>query len=354
MKFCPICGRPLQDGDICGCQDAADTSAVNAADLSRFEDAQPTPQSAAQPQPTEPAEQQPQPEAPDAQPVSVQPEQPAQPEQKADEEVFRQFAQPAPQEPQPGAPYPQYRTYAPPKPKDDKFTKALKSLPIAFKSYFKDSEKVISIAKDTKDIVLPLMYIAILFVADLLLSIVFFARMTSTTYWIGLGNLASVFGSVNRFNIGFVLLTAVIMTVFVCVVYTVSRFAAQMIFAKKTPEEALTGALTEFGFHAIIVACLVLAAAVFGLITAWLVVPLLGLAAAYLVVQYVTASLKDAEGYENKFVRGVILAATVMIGIALVFWRLTLVCSMNYSYRSLSYSYGNLYSGLEGILNSYY
>ena len=343
MRFCPICGRPLQDGETCACQEVAETS-VQAEPVGNVAEPENEMKFAADSSVNDRTEAgAPASDAPD-QAQAEQAYQPyGQPQQAA---AYQPFAQPQ---------QAQYAPVPPVKPKDDKFTKALNSIPVAFKSYFKNSEKVIEIAKNSKDIILPLMYIAIFFIANLVLSVVFFARMTSYTYWIGLGNLASVFGAVNRFNLGFVILAAVIMTVFDCFVYTLARFVAQLVFAKKAPEEAIIGSVIEFGFHTIPMSVLVLAAALFGIITAWLVVPLVGLAASWLAVQYVTATLKDAEGFENKFIRSVIIAVTLMIGIALVFWMLSLVCAMNYSYRAVSLSgYSEMYSEIGSLLNNMY
>ena len=294
MKFCQICGRPLQDGEVCNCQ------------------AQQAPQ----------------------QPVQQQYQQPVQP----------QYQQPVQQ---PYAAQPQYQQPAQPK-QDGKFVKALKNIPVAFKSYFKNSEKVIETAKAKKDFLLPLLYIAILFLINLILGICFFARMSGNGYYAGLGVLQGVFGGFFfKFNFGLVLLAALIITVVECVLYTGARFLAQVIFAKKPAGQAILDSFIEFGFHSIPLSCLVLVGALLGLITAWLLVPFLGFAASYLVVTYVTATLKDAEGFQNKLVRNIIMAGTVMLCIALIFWMLYVVCSMNYSFTgAASYSdlggYGNL------------
>ena len=298
MKFCQLCGRPLNDGEVCNCQA----------------------QQAAPQQPQyQPPQPQPQPQYQQPQPQYQQPQQYAQYPQQ-------QYAQPAPQRPAGSG----------------KFAKALKNMPVAFKSYFKNTDKVIGTAKAKKDILLPLLYVAVFFLVNLILGICFFARATSYTYWEGLGVLQGCFGGINRFNFGLVLLAALIMTVVVCVLYVGVRFLSQVIFAKKAPGEAIIDSFIEFGFHLIPVSCLVLLGALLGLATSWLIAPFLGVAASYLVVMYISAALKDAENYQNKLVVTLVMTFCVMLTVAIAFWMLYLMCKMNYSYvpgsSSSSYS----------------
>lgn len=279
MKFCQICGRPLNDGEVCNCQ----------------------------------AQQQAAPQQPQYQ----------QPQQAPYQQAPYQQS-PYQQAPQAGRPAPGG---------ESAFVKALKNIPVAAKSYFKGSDKVIGTAKAKKDILLPALYVAIFFLANLILSICFFARATSTSYYKGFGILQGVFATYkNYFNFGYVLLSALIMTVIVCGCYVLVRFLAMVIFAKKAPGTAIVEAFIEFGFHMIPVSCLVLLAALLGLATAWLVAPLIGLAGSYLVVMYIMSTLEDAKNYQNKLVVTIVMVASVMVAVAVVFWMLHLMCRMNYEY----------------------
>ena len=302
MKFCQICGRPLNDGEVCNCQ----------------------------------AQQQAAPQQPAQQPYYQQ-------QYAAPQQQYAAPQQPygAPQQPY-GAPQQPYGQPMPPRPAGDgKFVKALKNIPVAFKSYFKNSDKVIGTAKAKKDTLLPLLYAAIFFLANLILGISFFARGTSYStsngsyYFEGLGDLQGTFlknfKGFNYFNFGFVLLSALIMTVVVCVLYVGARFAAQAIFARKAPAQALVDSFIEFGFHLIPVSCLLVAAALLGLATCWLVVPLMGLAASYLIVVGVTATVKEAADYPNKLLLTIFMTICVMLTVALSFWMLRLMCGMNFS-----------------------
>ena len=261
MKFCPICGRPVEDGEVCVCQGQAAGQPVQDFDI------------------------------PDEEPV---------------------------------------RSAAAPK-GESRFMKALKNIPASFRGYFKNSDRVIEIAKSKRDFVLPLLYIGILFLVNLMLGTCFFARMSSTGYFSGLGILAGVFGGIYfRFNFGLVLVSALIITAVVSMVCVGARFISLLIFAKKSPLDALFYALIEFGFHSIPVSCLLLCGTVLGLISAWLLVPMVGFAASYLLVVYITTTVKEAEGFGSKLTRNMILTAVVTVSVALVFWMLHLMCAMNY------------------------
>ena len=278
MKFCQICGRPLNEGEICSCQQ---------------------------------------------QQYSAPQQQYAAPQQ--------QYAAPQQQYAAPQQPYaPQQPT--PQRPAgDSKIVKALKNIPVAFKSYFKNSEKVIGTAKAKKDIILPAMYAAIFFLTNLILAICFFTRSKTLDYYKGLGVLKGVFGGASdHLNFGLALLGALIITVFVCVLYVGVRMVAQAVFARKPAGQAMIESFIEFGFHLIPVSCLVLVSALLGLATAWLIAPFLGLAAAYLVVSAVTATLKEAEGYQNKLVLTIFLTVAVMLTVALAFWMLFVVSCMTH------------------------
>lgn len=280
MKFCQICGRPLNDGEVCNCQ-------------------------AQQAAPQRPAYQQ-------------APQQP--------------YPQAAPQQPYPQAPPQPY----PPRPASaggEKFMKALQNIPVSFLNFFKSSDRVIGTAKSKNDVILPALYCAIFFLVNLIVDICYFARMTADNYSEGLGYLEGVFGAPNsKFQFGYVLLAALIMTVLVCVLYVGARFLVQLIFAKKAPLTALIDSFIEFGMHLIPVCCILLVGGLFSLITAWFMPPFIGLAIAYLVVVYITESLKDAQGFQNKFVVTVVLAVSVMIVVGFVVWMMHQMFVMNYEF----------------------
>ena len=344
MRFCTVCGRPLQEGEVCACQ------------------GQPvTPEQYPQqtyPQQTPEMQERPQQQA--VQQAVQQPvQQPAQQfsrQQPVQQPVWQAGQQPVPQ-----------------KPKNDIVVKTFKNMPSAIKGYFKNSDRVIEIARDKKDHLLPAFFIAFYFVANLILSLVFFLRMTDIRYSSGLGILEGVFGpadlsdiigslgafagsqsvSLFRFHFGFALLAAIIMTVTVCALYVGSRFLVMTALGKKEPLKALLGAYVEFGFHSAPLCCLVIAAAVLGLMTPWFVVPLLGIAASYLTVMFVTASLNDSKGFSYKFVRNIILTVFITVCVAAAFFMLYLVCVMNYS-DSVALNANELYNGLSGLFDGFY
>ena len=306
MKFCPICGRPLADSRVCSCQEPS--TAPTEADI-------PT---AAQ---AEIAEEAPQPPREDSAPESGE-----QPEAQSPE---------PPHEPKP----------------DSRFFKALKNMPKAVRAYLKNSEKLIEIAVNKNDLTLPLLFIAVLCAANLILGACFFTRMTDTDYYSGLGVLAGAFGGIYfRLHFGYVLLGAVMLTAVESIVCIGLRFLTILIFAKKAPAEALTGAVAEFGFRCIPVTAFTLTAGLLGLVSAWFVVPVLGFAAAYLVTVFVNDSLRSAEGYGNRLARDLIIAACVMVGVAVVFRMLCLICEMNYSDND-AVSLNGLINGLHNLTN---
>ncbi len=138
MKFCKYCGKQLEDNQVCDCQ-----ASVNAAQ-----------QTAAQPQ----------------QQTTV----PPQPQQ------------------QPASPYAMQGAPA----GDNVFVKALKNLPVLFTSFWKDSKKTISVAKNDNDYLLAGMYAFIFFIA------------------VFLGNMFTYL-AMHMFSFGRVLLTSLIMTVLI-------------------------------------------------------------------------------------------------------------------------------------------
>jgi len=322
MKFCPICGKPLQDNEVCTCQ------AKQAA-----------PQQPVQPQYQQPVQPQYQ------RPVQPQYQQPVQPQYQRP--VQPQYQQPYTVPQQPQAPRP-----------EGKFVKALKNIPVVFKNYWKNGDKVVETAKSKKDFILPLLFIAIFFLINLIVGICFFARMSGAGYASGLSLLMLVFGwgGGYPFQFGMTLLVALIMTVVSAVLYILFRFLFMIIFAKKPAGQAFFDALIEFGIHSVPVSCIMLLGGLLGLITAWLLVPMIGLAVAYYIVVGIKATLKESEGFQNKFLQTALIAVAIMLVVALMFWMFYLTCGMNYSVAMQSayssYGSGSDYSSLLGSLGN--
>ena len=309
MKFCNFCGRPLQDNEVCNCR------AQQAPDAQRTVAASQQPAAAPQPQPQQPryaAPQQPQ------APAAGAPQQP-------------RYA--APQQPRPyGAPQPPYYGQPPmQKAPENKFVKALKNIPVVFKSYWTNSDKLIDAAKRGKDWILPLLFIAILFFVNLILGICYFARMTDSTfaYHRGLGMFAGTFAATAPFKFGFVLLSALIMTVFCACIYINFRFLSSLILSKKKPADAFIDALVEFGIHSMPISLWLFLGALLSLATSWLTVPFIGMAMAYYVVIGVSNTVKECGDTKNSFLRNVIIAGFVMLAVALITWMFFLCCQMN-------------------------
>ena len=350
MKFCNICGRPLGDGEVCSCQ--AQQSAPQ----------QEPPRQAYKPDAQAAAQyQQPQYQQQQYQPQYQQPYQPQYQQQQYPQQPYQQQYQ------QPGYQQPGYQQPSRPA-GEDPVSKAFKSFPNAVKGYFKNSGKVIEIAQNKKDFILPLFFVAAFFITNFILSLCFFLRMRTLSYSLGLGILSGPFGTdisktieiylsmysssfsgygslaeansyeLYKFHFGFVLLAAIIMTAVITVLYVGLRFLISVTFSKKAPADALLGAFIEFGFHCLPVSIIMIPTILLGLITPWLIVPLLGLAAAYMVVMFVTAAVNDSKDYKNRFVRDIVVTACVTAGVAIVFWMLHLVCVMNFSDSLLSNS----------------
>ena len=212
-----------------------------------------------------------------------------------------------------------------------KFVKALKNIPVVFKSYWTNSDKLETAAKKGKDFILPLLFICILFFVNLILGICYFARMTDSTfnYHRGLGMFAGTFAASAPFKFGFVLLSALIMTVFCSCIYINFRFLSSLILSKKKPAEAFIDALVEFGIHSMPVSLWLFLGALLSLATCWLTVPFIGMAMAYYVVIGISNTLKECGQTKNVFLRNVIIAAFVMLAVALVTWMFYLCCQMN-------------------------
>ena len=299
MKFCQICGRPLQDNEVCNCQAQRQPAA---------EDQRTVPaayQQPAAPQPPRPVAPQPQPQP--------QPGYGAQPQQRPVMPQQPYYGQPVQKAP------------------EGKFVKALKNIPVVFKSYWTNSDKLEGAAKKGKDWILPLLFICILFFVNLILGICYFARMTDSTfnYHRGLGMFAGTFAASAPFKFGFVLLSALIMTVFTACLYINFRFLSSLILYKKKPADAFIDALVEFGIHSMPVSLWLFLGSLLTLATCWLTVPFIGLAMAYYVVIGVSNTLNDCGTTKNVFLRNIIIAAFVMLGVALTTWMFYLCCQMN-------------------------
>lgn len=301
MKFCQICGRPLQDNEVCNCQAQR----------------QPAPEEQRTVAAAQPAYQQP--AAPQPQPRPVAPQPQPQP-------------QPRPVMPQQQPVMPQQPYYAQPvqKAPDGKFVKSLKNIPVVFKSYWTSSDKLELAAKKGKDIILPLLFIAILFFINLILGICYFARMTTPGYSTGLGMFTWTFASSGRgFQFGFVLLGALIITIFTSCLYINFRFLSSLILSKKKPADAFIDALVEFGIHSMPVCLWLFLGSLLTLATCWLTVPFIGMAIAYYIVIGVTNTIKECGETKNVFFRNLIIAAFIMVGVALTVWMFFLCCQMN-------------------------
>ena len=313
MKFCQICGRPLQDNEVCNCQaqrrQAAEEQRTVAASQTAYQ------QPAAPQQPVAP---QPQPQRP----AAVQPQQPA-------------AAQPQPQ-PRPVMPQqqPYYAAQQPvQKAPESRFVKSLKNIPVVFRSYWTNSDKLENAAKKGKDFILPSLFIAILFFVNLILGICYFARMCDSTfnYHRGLGMFVGTFAANSPFKFGFVLLGALIITIFTSCLYINFRFLSSLILSKKKPADAFMDALVEFGIHSMPVCLWLFLGALLSLATSWLTVPFIGLAMAYYVVIGVSNTLKECGETKNVFLRNLIISAFVMLGVILTTWMFFLICQMNIS-----------------------
>ncbi|GEM_PF-87393 len=311
MKFCQICGRPLEDNEVCNCQ----SQRQQVADTERTAAQAPQPRPAA-PQPQHPVAPQPQPAA--AQPVAPQA-------------------------------YPNYAAQPPKPASQGKFVKTLKNIPLVFKNYWTGSETLLGTAKKSKDWLLSVMFICILFFVNLILGICYFARMCDSTfhYHNGLGMFVGTFSATAPFKFGFVLLGALIITVFTACLYVCFRFFASLILIKKKPAEAFMDGLIEFGIHSMPVALWLFLGALLSLATSWLTVAFVGTAMAYYVVIGVTNTLKECGETKNVFLRNLIITAFVMLGTILTTWMFFLICQMNAGGSVSAASAMNAYESLS-------
>lgn len=300
MKYCHLCGRPLQDNEICSCR-----SQYRSATGERY--------------------------------VSPAYQQPSAPEQRSytDQSAQRFYSD----QPRQNTGMDQmYYSQPVKKASDDKFVKSLKNFPTVFKSFWTGSDKLERDAKKSKDWILPLMFIWGLFFANLFLAVCYFARMSDSTgnYSSGLGMFRYVFISSGQgFQFGFVLLTALIITAFSAFLYVGSRFAVSMIFAKKKPLDALLDAVIEFGLHSMPICLWLLLGTLMTLATSWLTVPFIGFAMAYYIVIGVLNTIKESAAFKNVFVRNIIVAGFVTVCVALLTWMFFLCCQMNVGITSV-------------------
>ena len=279
MKFCQYCGRPLQDNEVCSCQQQSQQP---------FADRQSN-------YPT------------------GQPSYPQQPQYPAAQQV-----------PQPYYGQPAKSAV------DSKINKTFKRLPEVLKNYWGDSEKVVGSLKKDKEWLLAVLFIPALFIVNLILGICYFARMTSFDYVRGLGMYMGSFYATNTtFQFGFTLLSAIIMTVVALCVYVGFRFLAGLILAKKKPVDAILDAVIEFGINTMPIIPWLFLGALLTLATCWLTVPFVGLAMAYYVVTGVSNTLKECAEVKNTFMRNMVISAFVMLSVALTAWMLFLCCQMN-------------------------
>ena len=212
------------------------------------------------------------------------------------------------------------------------FIKTVKRLPSLALDYLKSGPEAVNAAKLRRDRLSAGLMAGVLFLAQLILGICFFARMSGGSYYTGLGVLAGAFGGLYfRFHMGFVLLGAVIMTLTTGILYIGARVLSQLIFAKRRVTDAIGDALIEFGLHSVPASGLLLAAALLGLIDAWFVIPFVGLAAGWYTTVFFLVSVRESEGSAKPILRAAILALTVTAALGAAFRILSLVCAMNYS-----------------------
>ena len=318
MKFCQICGRPLQDNEVCNCQAQRQTAPEDMRTVAANQTAYRQTAAPQQPPRQAPPQQAPRYAAPRQQSVNA-PQQP-----------YNAAPQQQPYGAQPQQPYygaqPQYA-----KAPDGKFVKALKNIPVVFKSYWTNSDKLEAAAKNGKDWLLPLLFVCILFFVNLILAICYFARMTDSTfnYHRGLGMFVGTFYATAPFKFGFVLLGALIITVFSCSLYISFRFFSSLILSKKKPGDAFIDALVEFGIHSMPICLWLFLGALLSLATCWLTVPFIGMAMAYYIVIAVSNTIKECGATKNVFLRNFIIAAFVMLAVGLTTWMFFLICQMN-------------------------
>ena len=318
MKFCQICGRPLQDNEVCNCQAQRRSAPEDQRTVAADQAYQQAPYGA----------------APQQAPYGAAPQQAPQqaPYGAAPQQAPRAPRYAAPQQPQYNAASQQpYYGQPPQKAPEGKFVKALKNIPVVFKSYWTSSDKLEAAAKNGKDWILPLLFVCILFFVNLILGICYFARMTDSTfnYHRGLGMFVGTFSATPPFKFGFVLLGALIITVFSCSLYICFRFFSSLILCKKKPSDAFTDALVEFGIHSMPISLWLFLGALLSLATCWLTVPFVGMAMAYYVVIGVSNTIKECGATKNVFLRNLILAAFVMLAVGLTTWMFFLICQMN-------------------------
>ena len=338
MKFCQYCGKPLEDNAVCSCQaqrqqDLDDMRTV-AANPITMEPADQQPQASAAPQ--RPAPQPPRPMGAPQPPRPMgapQPQRPMgapqPPRPMGAPQPPRPMGAPQPQRPM-GQPYPG-QPYRPQRP-ENKFVKAVKNFPVVFTNYWTKSDKLIGAAKKSKDWILPLMFIMVHFIVNLILSLCYFGRMTSDDYAGGLIMLKETFIAGPEFNFGLVLVAALIVTFANCFIYIIFRTLAASILAKKNPAIAFVDALIEFGIHSMVISLWLVFGSLLTLATCWLTVPVIGFAMAYYVVIGVSNTVEESGKTNNVFVRDAIMAAFIMIAIGLSSLMYYLACYMNGSH----------------------
>lgn len=267
MKFCPYCGKQLQDNEVCSCRTQT-TAPV---------------QQPVQPPVQQPVQQSPYAAATPAQPMG-----------------------------------------------ENKFVKALKELPNVLKSFLKDAKNTVNIAKANNDLMIAIV-----------LSIVFFIAVFLSNCFISLGLEGSVKsmlgmfgmfgGAVSLFHFPQILVTSVVMTALIIVMFVLVTFLSNKLFNKEADvKKCIVDAFITFSVYSIPASAGLLLAGLTGFLSIYLLFTFVMFTIVYLVF-VLAQELKANEGVSstkftllNVLFITIALAVVVYAGFNMTLWCLDL------------------------------
>lgn len=202
--------------------------------------------------------------------------------------------------------------------KENAFVKALKNIPIVFMSFWKDSKAVVKTAIAEKDIVLASLFTAIFFIA-LLLGNLF--------YVLSIPYISNYF-----LNFGFVILSSLITTAFICGFYSLFVFAVD----KKTNPSVKSGtayinALITFGIESIPASLAFLAGGIFSFASNYLGMIFAMFAVIYLIISLLN-NMKYNELFRSKTLSVITAAGAITAAVAvtvLIWYSLMSLCAVS-------------------------
>lgn len=243
MKFCPYCGKQLQDNEVCSCRTQTT--------------------------------------APVQQPVQQSPYAAATPAQPMGE---------------------------------NKFVKALKELPNVLKSFLKDAKNTVNIAKANNDLMLAIVLSIVFFIAVFLSNCFTYLGLT-----ISVKSMLGMFGgAISLFHFPQILVTSVVMTALIIVMFVLVTFLSNKLFNKEADvKKCIVDAFITFSVYSLPASAGLLLAGLTGFLSIYLLLAFVMFTIVYLVF-VLAQELKANEGVSStKFTLLNVLFITIALAVVL-------------------------------------